>query len=419
MSQPHTDNLESKCAGFVTDALERLGINDEMRHVLISPFREIKLELPMRMDDGSLRLFHGFRVQHNHSRGPFKGGLRYHPDVDLDHFRALASAMTWKCALADIPFGGGKGGINCDPRGMSRVERETLTKQFTERISPIIGPDRDVMAPDMGTGPHEMAWIFEEYSQDYGHEPAIVTGKPVELGGSAGRLAATGRGVALAARWAAETHDIDLKRARVAIQGFGNVARNAARLLAEDGASVVAVSGKPGGLLDQDGLDISALHSATEDREHPPSVTELDVEAERISNDDLLKLDVDILIPAAISDVINEDNAGDLRAKLIVEGANLPTTSEGAAVLEERGIPVVPDLLANAGGVIVSYLEWVQNRQRYRWDASRVKDELNAFLKTAWKTVLKRARDENISYRQSAYATAVERVRDAIELRGF
>lgn len=413
-------NLEAKCSGFVSAAVDRLGIGSEMRQLLISPFREIKFELPMRMDDGSLRLYHGFRVQHNQSRGPFKGGLRYHPDVDQEHFRALASAMTWKCALVDIPFGGGKGGINCDPRDMSHHEREVLTKQFTERVSTVIGPDRDVLAPDMGTGPREMAWIFEAYSQDFGHEPAVVTGKPVPLGGSEGRIEATGRGVALVTSWAAEAHGIDLRQARIAIQGFGNVARHAAQSLANKGAAIVAVSGKSGGLFRDRGLDVPSLLSATEDREHPPPpLTELDVDAAPISNAELLQLDVDILIPAAVSNAIDQDNADQVQARMVVEGANLPTTSDGAARLEERGIPMIPDILANAGGVTVSYLEWVQNRQRYRWPESRVNEELTGFLKTAWHTVSRRAREDDSSYRAAAYLTAVERVCKAIKLRGF
>ena len=419
MNQHVVNNLDTKCGGFVASAVERLGVGNELGQLLTSPFREIKLELPMRLHDGSLRLFHGFRVQHNQSRGPFKGGLRFHPDVDLAHFRALASAMTWKCALVDVPFGGGKGGINCNPRDLSLHEREILTKQFTERVGTVIGPDRDVLAPDMGTGPREMAWIFEAYSQDYGHEPAVVTGKPIPLGGSAGRVTATGHGAALVTSWAAETYGIDLQPARLAIRGFGHVARHAAGRLAKDGATIVAVSGKGGGLYRQEGLDIPALLTATEDRDDPTPLTEIDIDAEQISNGELLELDVDILVPAAVSDAITEENADRVRAPLVIEAANLPTTFEADRRLTERGIHVIPDILANAGGVTVSYLEWVQNRQRYRWPESRVNEELSEFLQSAWHTVSRRAREEDVSYRMSAYLTAVERVREAIELRGF
>lgn len=419
MQTDHATNLEQECSGFVNSAIERIDIGREMEQILVSPYREVKLELPVRMEDGSLRLFHGFRVQHNQSRGPFKGGLRYHADVDLDHFRALASAMTWKCALVDIPFGGGKGGINCDPGELTARECELLTKQFTERISQVIGPNRDVLAPDMGTGPREMAWIFDEYSQDYGHQPAVVTGKPVPLGGSFGRLEATGRGVALVTEWAAQAHGVDLKQTRVAIQGFGNVGRYAAKFLAGEGASIVAVSGRAGGLYNPRGLDVHALLSETENPNERTPLTELEVDADRISNEELLELEVNILIPAAISSVIHKGNADHIHAEMVVEAANLPMTCEGSARLEERGIHVIPDVLANAGGVTVSYLEWVQNRQRHRWMESQVRDEALSILKAAWHTVSHRARDEDLSYRMSAYITAIERVREAIEMRGF
>ncbi len=415
----HSENLEQRSRGFLTDAMGHLDVNEEMQHLLISPYREIKFELPLRTPDGTLHLYHGYRVQHDQSRGPFKGGLRFHPDVDLEHFRALASTMTWKCALVDIPFGGAKGGIDCDPQELPARSLEVLTKRFTERLGSLIGPNRDIPAPDMGTGPREMAWIMEGYSQDFGHEPGVVTGKPIQLGGSPGRLEATGRGVALLTEWSAEEHGINLEGATVAIQGFGNVGRYAAKFLHEDGAKIVAVSDVSGALYRRKGLDIPALLQATEDTAPPPKLTELDVEAEKLENEELLTLDVDILIPAAISGVINGHNGRDIKATLLVEGANLPVTCEGDAILEDQGVHVIPDILANAGGVATSYLEWVQNRLRYRWTEKRVNSELADFLNRGWQQVKQRAREENLSYRRAAYAIAVQRVIEATHLRGF
>jgi glutamate dehydrogenase (NAD(P)+) len=405
---------------FLGKALDRLAVEDEMRQLLRAPYRETQFELPLRCDDGSLKLFYGYRVQYDHSRGPFKGGLRYHPDLDLDHFVALASLMTWKTALADLPFGGGKGGINCDPAQLSANELETLTKRYVERIATLIGPDHDIPAPDMGTGQREMAWILESYSKRYGFEPAVVTGKPLALGGSHGRLAATGRGIALVASWAAEAQGRDIEGARVAIQGFGNVGSHAGRFLAGMGARVVAVSDAGGGLCNRQGLDIETLFKAFQGDDPPGSVTAAcGRDAERIENADLLELEVDLLIPAAVGGVVNAENVDRVRAGLIVEGANQPLTADAAESLEERGIPVIPDILANAGGVIVSYLEWVQNRQRYQWPEKRIEKDLRNRLQSAWRDVKARAEGEGVSYRLAAYLIAVERIIRAIELRGF
>ena len=414
-----TNSIDTQTRAFISAAMDHLGIDDEMRELMIAPFREVKITLPLRQADGSLRVYYAYRVQHDHSRGPFKGGLRYHPDVDMDHFRALASAMTWKCALVDIPFGGAKGGIDCDPHELDPRDVETLTKRFVERLGTLVGPDRDIPAPDMGTGPREMAWFFEAYAQDFGHEPGVVTGKPIELGGSFGRTEATGRGVALATIWAAQEHDIGLGSARIAIQGFGNVGRHAARVLHEHGARIVAVSDKHGAIYKRDGLDISRMLSRFEGGDKPPRLDEIDATGEPMSNEELLTLDVDILIPAAIDGVITEENVDEVRAGMIVEGANLPTTSSADARLQERSVPVIPDILANAGGVTVSYFEWVQNRQRYRWTPERVDEELQEFLGQAWRTVHGYSREHGLSYRQAAYAIAADRVRRSIKLRGF
>ena len=415
MSQAMENTLDI----YLEAAFDALDLAPEERHLLRSPHLEVKIELPLRCSDGSPRVFHGFRVQHDRNRGPFKGGLRYHPDVTLGHFLGLAQLMTWKTAVVDIPFGGGKGGINCDPKELSEDDLETLTKRYTDRMASLLGPDLDVPAPDMGTGPREMAWIYDAYSSQHGDTPGVVTGKPIELGGSPGRVEATGRGVALTAGWAADAEGIEIEGARVSIQGFGNVASHAARYFADMGSKVVAVSGAGGGLFDGDGLDVEALFDARERAGEGTSVPDLDVEAERIGTADPLTVECEILVPAAIEEVITEENAGDVEAKLIVEGANMPVTCEAADVLAERGIPVVPDILANAGGVTVSYLETVQNRQRYRWKRERVDREQEDVLERAWNTVRERAEEGGVRYRTAAWAVAVERVREATGMRGF
>ena len=404
---------------FLTAALERLGVPDEQRKLLSGPYREIAIELPLRREDGELSVFQGYRVQHDQSRGPFKGGLRYHPGVDVAHFRGLGSVMTWKTAVVDVPFGGAKGGIDCDPHELTSRELETLTKRFTDKMMEVIGPNRDVPAPDVGTGPREMAWILDEYSKSEGHEPGVVTGKPVQLGGSPGRTEATGRGVAEVTARAAEAEGIELDGASVAIQGFGNVGTHTAEFLAERGARVVAVSDARGGILREEGLDVASLLQQARETDEYVSVREMDAVREEITNEELLTLDVDVLVPAAIECVLHAGNADRVQADLVVEGANLPTDCEAARILEDRGVPVVPDILANAGGVTVSYLEWVQNRERYRWQEDRVNRELESFMERAWEAVASRAREEGIGYRLAAYEIAASRVVDATRLRGF
>lgn len=398
--------------------MEHLGLDEEMQFLLRTPYRVVRIELPLRRSDGNLSVFTGVRVQHNNSRGPFKGGLRYHPELDVAHARGLAALMTWKTALAGIPMGGGKGGIDCDPRDLTQSELEQLTKQFTQRMGDIIGPQDDIPAPDVGTGPREMAWIYDAYARLHGDQPAVVTGKPLELGGSPGRAQATGRGVATVTRWASEARDIDLNGASVAIQGFGNVGANAAHFLADLGARVVAVSDVDGGLRNSDGLDIESLRkrfAAGEIR----SVAEAGDLGEAIDNGTLLKLDVDILIPAALGGAIHADNMGDVKARMIVEAANLPVTCEADQYLTEKGVTIVPDILANAGGVIVSYLEWVQNREGYHWAEENVNQELEKRMRTSWESVRQCAEDEQTDYRKAAYLLAVDRVKRATTLRGF
>jgi len=403
---------------FLRAAMERLELEEEHQFLLRTPYRVVQIELPLRLSDGSLSVFTGVRVQHNNSRGPFKGGLRYHPELDPAHARGLAAVMTWKTALANLPLGGGKGGINCDPRKLGNGELEQLTKQFTQRMGDIIGPEVDVAAPDVGTGPREMAWIYDAYARIHGDNPAVVTGKPLELGGSPGRTEATGRGVAMITAWAAKANGKTLDDATVAIQGFGNVGANVAHFLAERGASIVAVSDVDGGLANEKGLDVAKLKQRVDDGEID-SVAEATNLGEAKDNDALLAEDVDILIPAALGGAIHGGNVDSIRAGMIVEAANLPVTCDADPVLAERGVTVVPDLLANSGGVIVSYLEWVQNREGYRWSVEQVNGELEKRLGHAWESVRERAESEDVPYRRAAYLIAVERVDEATALRGF
>jgi glutamate dehydrogenase (NAD(P)+) len=395
-------------------AAELLGLSEDLRIALKTPYREVMVELPLRCDDGEIRTFSGYRVQHDASRGPMKGGLRYHPDVDLDEVRALASLMTWKTAVVGLPYGGAKGGIKCDPHLLSARDLESLTRRFIARIGRFIGPNEDIPAPDMNTNAQVMAWIVDEYAKYHGHTPAVVTGKPVELGGSQGRESATGRGILFATERAAADLGIDLRGATVAVQGFGNVGAWSASFLAEAGARVVAVSDAHGAIFDGDGLDVARLRGEMREFGRIPG----DAGADSITNDELLTLEVDILIPAAIGNVLHAGNAGDVRARLIVEGANHPTTPDADETLLARGRTIVPDILANAGGVTVSYFEWVQNLQRFHWTAQRVDDELRVTMDTAYNAVIRTAQERGTDLRTAAFALAIERVAEATRLRG-
>jgi glutamate dehydrogenase (NAD(P)+) len=395
-------------------AAKLLGLSDDLSVALKTPHREVMVEIPLRCSDGSLRTFRGYRVQHDNSRGPMKGGLRYHPEVDLDEVRALASLMTWKTAVVDIPYGGAKGGIACDPRQLSARDVERLTRMFITRIEKFIGPQDDIPAPDVNTNPQVMAWIVDEYAKYHGFTPGVVTGKPVELGGSLGRTSATGRGVLFAAERAGADIGISLSGATVAVQGFGNVGSWAAHFLAEAGARIVAVSDVNGAIYSGDGLDVEALREAV-----ASSGSVLDHDgAEQISNEELLTLDVDILVPAALGGVLHRDNAADVRAKLIVEGANHPTTPTADHIFAERGITVVPDIYANAGGVTVSYFEWVQNLQQFRWPAERVDTELRRIMDAAYDTLREVAEEYDTDLRTAAFTMAIRRVAEATRLRG-
>ncbi|HKY31839.1 MAG TPA: Glu/Leu/Phe/Val dehydrogenase dimerization domain-containing protein [Candidatus Polarisedimenticolia bacterium] len=395
-------------------AAEWMGLEREMRILLKAPHREIRVEIPIRMDDGRLESFVGYRVQHNGVRGPQKGGIRYHPEVDLNEVRALAELMTWKTALVNIPFGGAKGGVTCDPSKMSKWELERLTRRFTSKISLILGPYRDIPAPDMNTNAQVMAWMMDEYGRKQGHSPAVVTGKPVELGGSKGREAATGRGVSMVCAQAAAAAGIELKGARVVVQGFGNVGSFAARFLHEAGCKVIALSDQFGGVHDPAGLDVPEALA------HVLLHKKLDglPGAKPISNDDMLLLECDILVPAAVGGVINSSNAETLRCRLIVEAANAPTSARADAILERREIPLVPDILANAGGVIVSYFEWTQNLTQFFWEEDKVNEELHKILMKAYQEVAALSRTRKVGMRQAAYVVALDRVAAATRLRG-
>lgn len=395
----------------------KLDIAPGMVELLASIKRELTVNFPVRMDDGSIRIFTGYRVHHNDARGPVKGGLRYSPLVSLDEVRALAMWMTWKCAVVNLPFGGAKGGVIADPNQLSDTELERMTRRYATEIDLIIGTAMDIPAPDLGTDAQVMAWFMDTISMQHDYSmPGIVTGKPVELGGSLGRIEATGRGVMLIVAEACRARGVDLQGATVAVQGFGNVGSVTARLLHEAGARVVAVSDFRGGLYKPDGLDIPALYANRGPRgllpDHPPG-------HQAVTNAELLELPVDILIPAAIEGQITESNARRVQASIVIEAANGPTTSGGDAILAERDVYVVPDILANAGGVIVSYFEWVQDLQSFFWEESEVNQRLQRIITNAFHEVSAVAESRGVRLREAAYVVALQRVVEAIRLRGI
>ncbi|MFA9446004.1 Glu/Leu/Phe/Val dehydrogenase [Egicoccus sp. AB-alg6-2] len=401
-------------------------LSDEAIAVLSGTFRELRVQIAVRCEGGARNVYYGYRVQHNAARGPYKGGIRFHPDADLEEVRALASLMTWKTALVDVPFGGAKGGVQVDATNMSEVDLERITRRYTEQIGHIIGPTRDIPAPDMNTNAQTMSWILDQYGRRYGHTLGIVTGKPVALGGSLGREQATGRGCVIVLDEAAR--DLDLGEPgeiSVAIQGFGNVGSWAAETAIEHGYRVVAVSDIRGGIYQPDGLDIAAVRAHLAES---GSVVGM-LGTEPVTNEELLELDVDVLIPAALGEVIDHDNADRIRARIVIEGANHPVTPVADEILNGRGVTVVPDILANAGGVTVSYFEWVQNSQDMRWDLETVNARLEAKLRTAYQQC-RQFQDEHVddakawggerlSLREAAFALAVDRVTEAARLRGY
>ena len=397
-------------------AAEHLDIDRNIVERLEHPKKVHEVTVPIERDDGSVEVFTGYRAQHDSVRGPYKGGLRYHPDVTRDECVGLGMWMTWKCAVMDLPFGGAKGGVAVNPKELSEDEKERLTRRFTEELRGAIGPTVDIPAPDMGTDPQTMAWLMDAYSMQEGETiPGVVTGKPPIVGGSEGRDGAPGRSVAIVTREVADYYDMDLADTSVAIQGYGSVGSNAARLLDDWGADVVAVSDVNGGIYDPDGLDTHAVPSHDEE---PEAVLGHDA-PETVSNEELLELDVDVVIPSAIGNVITEDNADDISADIVVEGANGPTTSAADDVLSERGVPVVPDILANAGGVTVSYFEWLQDINRRAWSLDRVHDELETEMLAAWNDVRTEFEARDVTWRDAAYIVALSRVADAHDARGL
>jgi len=395
---------------------ERLGLDDAMHQYLRTNRRELTVNLAVRMDDGSTAIVWGCRVQHNNARGPCKGGLRFHPDLYLNEVRALAMWMTWKCAIPNIPYGGAKGGVKIDYKSLSPTERENLSRVFASAIGPLIGPDRDVPAPDVGTDPQVMAWIVDTYSREQGvWSPGAVTGKPVNVCGTLGRDAATGRGVQFVVEEAARARDLPLDEATVAVQGFGNAGQWSARLLAAQGCRVVAVSDTSGGVYNDQGLDVEAAvaHKLSDGK----IVTFKD--GDRISNNELLTMDVDILVPAAFENQITVANADDVKAKIIAEAANGPTTLEADRILTEKGVFIVPDVLASAGGVVVSYFEWVQNRQGFFWEENQVNANLRRIMRKAFGEVAALSEKEKVTMREAALMVGVSRVAEAAKLRGM
>ncbi|XP_073123717.1 glutamate dehydrogenase A-like isoform X1 [Henckelia pumila] len=392
-----------------------LGLDSKIERSLLIPFREIKVECTIPRDDGTLASYVGFRVQHDNARGPMKGGIRYHPEVDPDEVNALAQLMTWKTAVADIPYGGAKGGIGCTPKDLSKSELERLTRVFTQKIHDLIGVNTDVPAPDMGTNAQTMAWILDEYSKFHGYSPAVVTGKPVDLGGSLGREAATGRGVVYAMEALLAEHGKSIRDLTFAVQGFGNVGSWAARLIHEKGGKVVAVSDITGAVKNRDGIDILALLGH---KEATGQLTDFNG-ADAMDADELLTHECDVLIPCALGGVLNRENAGDVQAKFIIEAANHPTDPEADEILSKKGVIILPDIYANAGGVTVSYFEWVQNIQGFMWEEEKVNDELRRYMTKAFHNIKGLCMSHDCNLRMGAFTLGVNRVARATLLRGW
>jgi len=397
-------------------AADFLELEASMRHVLENPKRQLIVSIPVKMDGGDVQVFEGYRVQHNIARGPAKGGIRYHPNVSLDEVKALASWMTWKCATVGIPYGGGKGGVICDPKSMSKNELERLTRRYAFEIAPIIGPDRDIPAPDVYTDEQTMAWIMDTISMVRGHtELGVVTGKPISLGGSQGRAEATARGCLYALREACRVKNIDLKGARVAVHGFGNAGANIARLVAEDGARVVAACDSKAGVYSENGIDVPAalIHKAETKSLHGLSGTK------EIDPAEIVNIDCDILLPSALENAITLANVGKVKAQIIAELANGPTTPGADRVLADNDVLLVPDILANAGGVTVSYYEWVQDQYSFFWTENQINETLEQTMRTAFNSVYETAQRYDTDMRTGAYILAVDRVAEATRVRGI
>jgi glutamate dehydrogenase (NAD(P)+) len=396
-------------------AAERLGLRDDIAAVLRSSYREVQVQVPAKLQDGRIHVFSGYRVQHNGARGPYKGGIRYHPEVDLDEVRALAELMTWKTAIVGIPYGGAKGGINVDRSKLEADELQAVTRSFMDKIEKVLGPTRDIPAPDVGTDAQVMAWLMDEYGKLHGHTPACVTGKPIALEGSYGREAATGRGVVFMFREAAPKLDLSPSDATFVVQGYGNVGSWAARIMQKLGARMVGASDGSGAIRSDAGIDADALADHVREGGTLPEFAD----AEEVDPDDLLEIECDVFVPAALGGMIHQQNADRLRCRMVVEGANSPTTPAADDILRDKGIFVVPDVMANAGGVVVSYFEWVQNLQHFRWDEREVNDRLGRIMRKAFREVSARAHEGEIPLRTAAYELGIERVVDAARTRGY
>jgi len=400
-------------------AANKLGLEGDMCEILRKPKRQLIVSFPVKMDDGTYKVFEGYRVQHNLARGPAKGGIRYHPDVTLDEVKALAMWMTWKCAVVNIPYGGAKGGVVCNPMEMSQKEIEGMTRRYITEIAILVGPERDILAPDVNTNPQTMAWIMDTYSMHRGYSvPGVVTGKPLCIGGSEGRNKATGRGVMIVTLNILEKLHMDPEDTTVAVQGYGNVGSAAASFLAEEGCKVIAVSDVSGGFYNPKGLDLKGINAyVSTSKNHLLEGYKGD--ADPISNEELLLLDVDVLIPAALENQITDEIARNLKAKVIVEGANGPTTPEADRILEDRRITVVPDIVANAGGVTVSYFEWVQSIMEFFWSEKEINEKLEQIMVRSFNDVLRTSEKEKVNMRTAAYMLAISRIAEATSIRGI
>jgi glutamate dehydrogenase (NAD(P)+) len=396
-------------------AADGLGLRDDIAEVLRTCYREVQVQIPVKLHDGRIHVFTGYRVQHNGARGPYKGGIRFHPEVDIDEIRALAELMTWKTAIVGIPFGGAKGGVDVTPKELTAAERQAVARQFMDKVDKVLGPTRDIPAPDIGTNAQTMAWLMDEYGKLHGHTPACVTGKPIALEGSYGREAATGRGLVYMFREAAPQLDLTPSETRFVVQGFGNVGSWAARIMRQLGARMVGVSDASGALHSDAGIDPDALARHLAEGGDVVSFQEGD----RVSPDELLETECEVFIPAALGGMIHKQNADRLNCRMVVEGANSPTTPAADEMLADKDIFIVPDVMANAGGVVVSYFEWVQNLQHFRWDEREVNDRLGRILRKAYREVSARARERRLSLRVAAYQLGIERVVEASRTRGY
>jgi len=400
---------------YFDGAAERLGLREDLRTVFWSPYREVTVQIPIKLADGKVHVYSGYRIQHNGARGPYKGGVRFHPEVDIDEVRALASLMTWKTAVAGVPFGGAKGGVNCPADKLEQSELQSIARSFMDKIEKVLGPTRDIPAPDVNTNAQTMAWFMDEYGKLHGHTPAICTGKPITLEGSHGREAATGRGCVYMFREAAPHLGMSPADTTFVVQGFGNVGAWGARIMQQLGCKMVAVSDAHGAIRSDTGIDADELDRFVKAGGKLPDFEG----AEAIDPEDLVAVECDVFIPAALGGMIHEHNADRMQCKMLIEGANSPTTPAADGILNEKGVYVIPDVMANAGGVVVSYFEWVQNLQHFRWEEREVNDKLGTIMRRAYREVSSRAKEEGIPLREAAYLVGIERVVEASRTRGY